>query len=123
MVKPLGKPVSDHVPCLVSIQTSILCSKIFRFEFIDLVQEVWNRPVRSLNAAIVLCRKFKALRHALKLWIKNLSRLSVAIANCNEILAQIDELENNRPLSIPETNFRTILKKHLLHLLNYQNQY
>jgi hypothetical protein len=32
MVKPLGKPVSDHTPCVISIQTTIPHSKIFRFE-------------------------------------------------------------------------------------------
>lgn len=130
MVKPLGKPVSDHVPCIISIQTCIPRSKVFRFEpfwilhpgFMDLVQDVWNRPVRAQNAATLLCRKFKALRHALKIWSKNLSRLSVAIANCNESLAHLDDLENKRALSIPEANFQNIIKKHLLRLLKYQNQ-
>ena len=87
------------------------------------MQEVWNRPVRSHNAATVLCRKFKALRYALKNWSKTISRISVAIVNCNETLAQLDELENNRVLTIPEMNFRNILKKHLLRLLIYQNIY
>lgn len=131
MVKPLGKPVSDHIPCIISIQTCIPHSKVFRFEpfwilhpgFMDLIQDVWNRPVRAQNAATTLCRKFKALCHALKIWSKNLYRLSVAIANCNETLAQLDELENNRALSIPEANFQNIIKKHLLRLLKYQNQY
>ena len=89
----------------------------------DLVQEVWCRPVRAQNVATILCRKFKALHHALKIWSKNLSRLSVAIANCNETLAQLDELENNIILTIMETNFRNIIKKHLLRLLKYQKQY
>lgn len=29
MVKPLGKPVSDHIPCVVTIETSIPRSKLF----------------------------------------------------------------------------------------------
>ena len=102
LVKPLGKPVSDHIPCVVSIETKIPRSKLFRFEsywtlqpgFMDIVREVWERPVRDTNAATVLCRKFKALRHALKIWSKNISRLSVVITNCNTILADLDELEN-----------------------------
>ena len=89
LIKPLGKPVSDHVPCIISIQTCIPRSKVFRFEpfwilhpgFMNLVQDVWNRPVRAHNAATILCRKFKTLGHALKIWSKNLSRLSIAIAN------------------------------------------
>ena len=31
-VNPQGKPTSDHTPCVVSIQTSIPGSKLFRFE-------------------------------------------------------------------------------------------
>lgn len=32
IVMPLGKPVSDHSPCYVSIETRIPKAKIFRFE-------------------------------------------------------------------------------------------
>ena len=32
IVNPLGRPVSDHTPCSVVIQTTIPKSKIFRFE-------------------------------------------------------------------------------------------
>lgn len=32
MVSSLGKPVSDHSPCVVNIETTIPKSKIFRFE-------------------------------------------------------------------------------------------
>ena len=131
LVKPLGKPVSDHIPCVVTIETKIPRSKLFRFEsywtlhpwFMDIVREVWEWPVRNANAATILCRKFKALRYALKIWSKNISRLSVAITNCNAVLADLDEMENKRTLSIPEMNFRRILKSHLLRLLKYQKLY
>ena len=54
LVMPLGKPVSNHIPCVVEIETSIPRSKIFRFEcywvehpgFLDLVQAVWKRPIK-----------------------------------------------------------------------------
>ena len=32
VVKPLGRPVSDHIPCVITIETSIPRSKLFRFE-------------------------------------------------------------------------------------------
>ena len=32
MVHPLAKPTSDHVPCVVSISTSIPKAQVFRFE-------------------------------------------------------------------------------------------
>ena len=125
LVKPLGKPVSDHIPCIVSIETKIPRSKLFRFKsywifhpgFMDVVQEVWNKPIFNKNVAATLAHKFKALRHALKIWSKHISKLSIAISNCNEVLADLDELENKRCLTIPESNFRNILKAHLLKLL------
>ena len=53
LVKPLGKPVSDHIPCIVTIETKIPRSKLFRFKsywilhpgFMDVVQQVWAKPV------------------------------------------------------------------------------
>ena len=53
----------------------------------------------------------------------NISGLTIAIDNCNQTLAHLDELENKRPLTIPESNFRNILKKHILRLLQYQKLY
>ena len=89
----------------------------------DVVRNTWARPVNSSNAASVLCRKFKLLRQALKVWSKNISRLSVAIENTNKNLNELDDLENMRPLTNPECNFRKIIKHHLLRLLDYQKQY
>ena len=131
LVKPLGKPVSDHIPGLISIETCIPRSKVFRFEsfwllhpgFMDVVRASWNKPMQSSNAATVLCAKFKRLRHALKIWSKNISRLTIAIGNCNQTLAHLDDLEDKRSLTIPENNFRNILKKHILRLLHYQKLY
>ena len=131
LVKPLGKPVSNHIPCVVTIETKIHHSKLFRFEsywilhpgFMDIVQELWNTPVFNKNAAATLAHKFKALRHALKIWSKHISKLSIAISNCNEVLADLDELENKICLTIPESNFRNILKAHLLKMLKYQKLY
>jgi hypothetical protein len=47
MVNPLARPTSDHVPCVVSIGTSIPKAKVFRFEnywiklpgFLDIVKK------------------------------------------------------------------------------------
>ena len=71
----------------------------------------------------MLCHKFKALRHALKIWSKHFSRLSIAITNYNEVLAELDELENKQCLRTLETNFINILKAHLIRLLKYQKLY
>ena len=47
----------------------------------------------------------------------------MAIENTNNTLLQLDTLENQRSLTTPENNFRTIIKKHLLRLLDYQKKY
>jgi len=91
--------------------------------FMELVSDVWTRPVNSTNAATILCRKFKMLRYKLKHWSKNISKLNTAIQNSTSTLADLDARENKRSLTIPESNFRKILKKHILLLLNYQKQY
>ena len=113
LVKPLGKPVSDHIPCVVTIETKIPKSKLFRFEsfwvqhpgFMQIVESSWAKPVHSSNTATILCRKFKTLRRDLKHWSKGISKLSMAIENSNKALCEIDELENKRTLSIPKANF------------------
>lgn len=133
-VTPLGKPVSDHTPCSVVIQTTIPRSKIFRFEtywiahpgFMEVVSQAWNKPVRCNkqdNAASRLCQKLKAVHHALKKWSKHISRLKIAIENTNKALLELDNIADCRTLTIPEGNFKEILKKHLLRLLHYQKEH
>lgn len=131
MVKPLGKPVSNHIPCNIVIQTNIPRSKIFRFEtywlahpgFMDLVQTVWDKPVKHGNSTSTLCQKLQNLRQALKHWSKNISCLKVAIENTNKTLLELDSFEDKCILTIPEHNFQIILKRHLLCLLKYQKEY
>ena len=89
----------------------------------EVVQNAWARLVQSQNMATVLCRKFKTLRHDLKYWSKNISKLTIAIENSNRALLEIDGLENKRQISTPEANFRKILKAHLIRLLSYQRMY
>lgn len=131
VVLPQGKPISDHIPCTVQIESTIPASKVFRFEsiwvqhqgFMDVVKASWNKPCYAASSAARLCRKFKNLRYDLKKWSRGTSRLGTLIEKSNLVLASIDELENYRALSIPEANFWKILKAHLLNLLSYQQQY
>ena len=87
--------------------------------FIEVVQKAWDKPVKSTNETTTLCRKFKHLRHELKIWSKNISKLSIAIANSNKTLKELDDIEDKRNLTLPETNFRNITNKHLLWRLDY----
>ncbi|XP_073367935.1 uncharacterized protein [Aegilops tauschii subsp. strangulata] len=75
------------------------------------------------NVAARIGQKLKAVRYALKHWSKNISRLHVAIENTNKTLLELDNIEDRRPLTIPERNFRNILKKHLLRFLQHQKEY
>jgi hypothetical protein len=123
-VTPQGKPTSDHTPLVIAIHTFIPASRIFRFEnfwvahqgFLQTVAASWNKPA-NLNA------KLKRLRYDLKFWSKSISKLSVCIDNTNRALLEINNIEDCRPLSCPEANFRKILRAHLLRLSEYQNAY
>ena len=45
------------------------------------------------------------------------------ICNSNQVLADLDLLEDRRPLSVPERNFRLIMKNHLITLLDRRKTY
>jgi hypothetical protein len=113
-VKELPRPVSDHIPCLVSVQSSIPRSKVFHFEnywplhpgFKDTVKSAWQLPVHSSDTALALSAKFKNLRRVLKRWSEGLSKLSLLLNICHTVLALLDKLEESRPLVIQEWNFR-----------------
>jgi hypothetical protein len=52
-----------------------------------------------------------------------LSKLRQVIKQCNTVLNIIDKLEENRVLNPPEQNFRKVLKRHILKLLQHQKEY
>ena len=126
VVFPLAKTASDHVPCVVSIDTNIPKSKVSRFEnfwvdmpgFMDCVRNSWEAPVfADLSASAVLTRKFKRLRSDLRAWSKKLSYLKKLTMDCNKVIIFFDQLEEVRPLFRTEFNFRKIVKLHYEHLL------
>ena len=73
-VLPLARTASDHVPCVVDINTTIPRSNIFRFEnywvemegFLDCVAHSWKSSSRKQGVSDVIADKLKALRQALK---------------------------------------------------------
>jgi hypothetical protein len=102
-----GKPTSDQTPSVISIETNIPASKLFRFEsfwaahpgFQKVVSDSWNKPTYKKNSAANLNAKFKRLRYDLKHWSKSISKLSIRIENTNRAIAEIDQLEDLRTLS------------------------
>lgn len=130
-VRVLGRPVSDHSPFVINIGTHIPKSSLFRFEnywlqflgFLDVVALHWNSTPFYANAAKTLNSKFKQVRYGLKVWSKELSRLGKLINNSNFVLALLDGLEDQRPLSTLENAFRRVVKGHLNKLLEAKRIY
>jgi hypothetical protein len=125
---PMAKPTSDLIPCMAQIGTDIPKAQLFRFEnfwldqpgFLDIVQTTWISDVRASNSVTKVSAKLKLLRRVLRRWAHNLSGLKNQLTHCNKTLAVLDK---NRPLFIQEHNFRKILKKHILKLLQWQKDY
>jgi hypothetical protein len=59
VVLPQGKPISDHIPCIVCIKSTIPASKVFGFEsflvqhqgFMEVVQGSWDKPCHAASSA------------------------------------------------------------------------
>jgi exonuclease III len=121
----LSHAISDHVPYVVQMESMVPKAYIFRFEnywitfpdFLQTVQYFWNLLMHRDNHALILSGKLKVLRRGLKAWSKELSKLNKLINNSSYVLALLDGLKEQRPLSLIERNFRKQLKTHLLNLL------
>lgn len=90
---------SDHVPCVITINTVVPKGKIFRFEnfwmehpqFLSVVQHGWNVPTNQTDIAKVV---------VLKAWRATVSNLSQAISNIKPIIEFFDILEEFRDMAI-----------------------
>ena len=49
--------------------------------------------------------------------------MNLCIDNSNWALLELDNIEDKRPLTVLEANFRAILKDHLVTLLGYKREY
>ncbi|XP_073360718.1 uncharacterized protein [Aegilops tauschii subsp. strangulata] len=130
-VLPLARTASDHVPCVVTIKTSIPKSNLFRFEnywlelegFMDCVDSSWQKQSRKGHITARIADKFKSVRMCLKRWQKNISKLKTLVCKCNNVVLLLDELEEYRPLYRHESNFRKVVKNHVEKLLHLQCLY
>lgn len=95
VVKVLGRPLFDHSPHVITIDTGILRSPLFRFEnywlnfpdFKEVVALHWNSSYHYANSAQTVNAKFKQVRAWLKKWSRELSKLNKLINNSNYVLA------------------------------------
>jgi hypothetical protein len=128
---PLVMTTSDHVPCVISIQTSIPKSSVFRFEnrwldthdFLSTVGKVWTQSIHYADAAKSITVKFKILRKELKKLSNSISSINNDITYLNALISLIDATENFRDLSTMERQFRIAMKLHLAALLKQQLAY
>ena len=81
--------------------------------FLECVKLVWENPTKAFSSAAILVEKLKLLRFELKKWRKSLAMLKLLISKCDVVLLFFDQLEEERDLSLPEGNFRKIVKKSL----------
>jgi hypothetical protein len=114
LATPMARLGSDHVPILIQVGTDIPRAQIFRFEeywmdfdgFSEEVEKAWFNNGLYHNAAQDITARFKNLRHALKKWSKNISKLSRIMDNCSYVLALLDGIEEQRILSLMEKKFK-----------------
>jgi len=123
--------ISDHVPCLISINTPIPRGKVFRFEnylmehehFMSIVQHGWSLPTFQNDSTKIITAKFKNLRRVIKAWQAQLSSLKAAISNVKLILSFMGYLEEFGDLTLFDWNFKEILEDKLISLLRQQKIY
>jgi hypothetical protein len=75
------------------------------------IKDVWPRPVNEESTSDLLVKKFKISTAKLK-WRMSLSKLNLLIEKCNLVVIFFDNLEEERMVSLPETNFTKIVKVH-----------
>jgi hypothetical protein len=74
MVFPMASKGSDHVPCVVSIDTNIPKAKLFHFEnywvrmpgFIECVSQSWDKVSKKSYSSAIIADKLKSLTFDLK---------------------------------------------------------
>ncbi|KAG2577531.1 hypothetical protein PVAP13_6NG126803 [Panicum virgatum] len=122
---------SDHVPCLVTIDTNIPKSVVFIFEnylmehehFLEIVQHGWSLPTGQYDKVKIISAKFKNLRRVMKAWQAQLSSLKANISNVKLILTLLNLIEEFRDLTLAEWNFKKVLEEKLLFLFKQQRIY
>jgi hypothetical protein len=110
VVSTLSRDVSDHHPCLISMNTDIPKAKKFRFEnhwllheeFMHVMQHGWNLTVRPTDSAEKLMAKFKNLRRILRCSYAQISNLATSIHNNKLVVSFLDNVEEFRDLSLEE---------------------
>jgi hypothetical protein len=120
-VSSLTRFVSDHVPIVASISTSVPRPAFFRFENSwaahqacrDTVHATWAAPQPKNDVGRQLVLNLKKSRFALKTWRRKILPYHLAEANCKYVISFLDLIEEHRHLSKAEFNLRHVVIKTL----------
>jgi hypothetical protein len=101
MVFPLAKIGSEHVPCVLNVDTNIPKAALFIFDnywvnmpgFMECVQKSWDMGSKRTYSSATLTDKFKTLRHELKKWHVSLAKLKQIIKSCNNVILLMHSLK------------------------------
>jgi hypothetical protein len=92
-------------------------------DFTETLQQTWGPPSHQADQAKAITNKFKRLRKALKQKQASRASLKAMISSIKPVIQFLDILEECRDLSLEEWNFRIVLRKKLLYMLELQKIY
>ncbi|CAN6168854.1 unnamed protein product [Urochloa humidicola] len=121
-LESLPRPVSDHVPLVVTASSRAPLSTVFRFErgwaavpgYRALVDDVWARPQNNIGGPVQhLVKCLRWTRAESKKWARDRKRPACVLANCRTVLELLDLLEERRRLASGERLLRTLVEARL----------
>lgn len=129
-VHPLDRPISDHIPFVITFGSSIPRSNIFRFEnfwiehedFLKIVDLHWNTTPFFANPTKTINAWFKQVRLGLKNQ-RSLQNFNKLLHISEWVLLLLDGLEEQRPLYDVEMSLRDLVKRHIANLLESKRIY
>ncbi|WVZ95839.1 hypothetical protein U9M48_041553 [Paspalum notatum var. saurae] len=125
------RPTSDHKTLVVTIQTSVPRSHMFRFEnawlkhprFLDSVLPSWHGQHQRGDAAARLADGLKAVCGAARLRARHNRASPSTIPNCKFIILLLDVLEEGRSLSHSEFQVRELAWERLARAIRERAAY
>lgn len=107
--------ISDHVPLVVNVSTSIPRPAVFRFEnswaFIPsarpTIESAWNSARNCSNGATAIVAATKICRQNLKRSRKSLKKFSLRESNAKTVISFLDHIEESRALNGLEADLRS----------------
>ena len=88
-----------------------------------ILNQSWGTQFNVNDKAKLITTKLKNLRKCLREWQASMKNLKTVIANVRTIILFLEVLAEFRDLSLAEWNFKKLLDKHLLSLLERQRIY